>query len=120
MIENPVELKVEGGMVRNVLSVDKEVLGRVEDSLNTDEMARVVGEFAFGINPKARLVKEFLECEKMLGTVHFAFGDNLDMPKGKNSSANHMDFMISKPTVKVTLKDDSSFTVLEDGVFQKF
>ena len=120
LIENPVELTIEGGRVKNTSSSDQEVLGRVEDSLNTDEMARVVGEFAFGINPKARLVKEFLECEKMLGTIHLAFGDNLDMPKGKNSSANHMDFMISKPTVKVSLKDNSSITVLEDGNFQKF
>jgi len=86
--------------------------------LDIDEWAKVVGEFAFGINPKARFVDEFLESEKILGTTHFAFGSNTDMPGGKNLSSSHMDLLISKPTVQVTRKDEEALTVLADGKFQ--
>jgi leucyl aminopeptidase (aminopeptidase T) len=87
--------------------------------LNTDEASGTVGEFAFGINSKARFVDEFLEAEKVLGTVHIAFGDNSDMPSGKNTSKNHMDLLMSRPTVRITNMDRSAFKVLGDGVFQQ-
>jgi aminopeptidase len=77
-----------------------------------------VGEFAFGINPNARFVNEFLETEKILGTVHVAFGANTDMPGGKNPSKNHMDLLISNPTVKVTKVDMKTVTILKEGHFQ--
>jgi leucyl aminopeptidase (aminopeptidase T) len=117
-LKAPVTLKVKRGMVDAVTSENLEVLKRVQDSLHTDTMAKVVGEFAFGINPKARFVDEFLEAEKMRGTVHIAFGDNTDMPNGKNSSANHMDFMMDKPTVKAIMEDGSVVSLLVDGKYQ--
>ena len=118
-IASPVTIRVKRGKVYAVTSKDPEVLKRVQDSLHTDEMAKIVGEFAFGINPKARFVEEFLETEKMFGTVHIAFGDNTDMPGGKNNSSNHMDFMMGKPAVNATLTDGSVVRVLENGVFQE-
>ncbi len=114
-----VELSVAKGKVKNVSSHDEKVLRQVKDSLNTDDWSSTVGEFAFGINPKARFVDEFLEAEKILGTTHIAFGDNTDMPGGKNSSKNHMDLLISKPTVKAVSSSGSSINVLAEGVFQK-
>jgi aminopeptidase len=77
-----------------------------------------LGEFAFGINAKASFVEEFLEAEKLLGTVHVAFGANTDMPGGKNPSKNHMDLLISDPTVKVTKENGKTFTILKNGQFQ--
>ncbi len=53
----------------------------------------------------------------MLGTIHVAFGANTDMPGGKNLSKNHMDLMISEPTVIVTKKDGKKLTVLKNGIF---
>ncbi len=117
-IKIPVEVTVKNGKVQDVSSAETEVLRRVKGSLNTDEWSNVVGEFAFGINSKARFVEEFLETEKMLETIHIAFGNNSDMPGGKNPSQNHMDFLVSKPTVKIFNKDDSSINVLMKGVFQ--
>ncbi len=116
-IENPVEIVVKNGKVQDVSSADTEVLRIVKGSLNTDEWSNVVGEFAFGINSKARSVEEFLEAEKMLNTIHIAFGNNSDMPGGKNLSKNHMDFLVSKPTVNVFDKGGSSINVLMKGVF---
>lgn len=117
-VKTPVEITIRKGKVEDVSSADADVLRRVNNSLNTDEWSNVVGEFAFGINFKARFIEEFLEAEKMLGTIHVAFGNNSDMPGGKNESKNHMDFLISKPTVEVLNRDDSSINVLVNGTFQ--
>lgn len=117
-INTPVSMKVKNGKVDAVTSKNKEVLMKVQDSLHIDAMAKVVGEFAFGINSRARFSEEFLETEKKWGTVHVAFGDNLDMPGGKNNSANHMDFMMHKPTVNVIMQDGTSINILKDGEFQ--
>ncbi len=117
-LKTTVTLTIRKGKVQDSLSEDKQVLKRVRDSLNTDETSGTVGEFAFGINSKARFVEEFLEAEKVLGTIHIAFGDNSDMPGGKNPSKNHMDLLMSKPTVKVINKDGSTFKTLVDGIFQ--
>ncbi len=118
-VKAPVTIKVKAGKVDAVTSENVEILKKVQDSLHIDELAKVVGEFAFGINPKARFIEEFLETEKMHGTVHIAFGDNTDMPGGKNNSANHMDFMMDKPTVNAITEDGSEINVLTDGKFQE-
>ena len=117
-LRKPVEVTTKNGRVENVSSQDKDHLRRVKETFATDDWSDVVGEFAFGINPKARFVGEFLEAEKMWGTVHVAFGANTDMPGGKNSSKNHMDLLISDPTVKVTNKEGETVTILEKGCFQ--
>ena len=117
-IKAPLEIAIKNGRVEGVSSNERNVLERVKEGFDTDEWASVVGEFAFGINSKARFVQEFLEAEKMLGTIHIAFGNNSDMPVGKNQSKNHLDLMVSKPTVKIFRSDGSSADVLVNGAFQ--
>jgi len=107
-IKSPLEITIEKGKASNVFSADAQALRKVNESLKTDKWSSIVGEFAIGINPKARFVEEFLEAEKMLGTIHVAFGNNSDMPGGKNKSKNHMDFLMSKPSIKIFSKDGSS------------
>jgi aminopeptidase len=118
LLKSPVTLTVKNGKVQTTRPDDATVKKRVDESLATDAMSSVVGEFAFGINPKARLIEEFLETEKILGTVHIAFGDNTDFPGGQNNSANHMDFLMKKPTVKAQTESNRVTTLLEDGVFR--
>ena len=117
-LRKTVVVTAKNGRVETVFSEDKEHLRRVKETFQTDEWSDVVGEFAFGINPKARFVDEFLEAEKMLGTVHVAFGDNTDMPGGKNPSKNHMDMLISEPTVTVTKENGKKVRILDRGSFQ--
>jgi leucyl aminopeptidase (aminopeptidase T) len=117
LLKSPVEIVAKNGEVVTVASRNQAVLGAVKASLSTDDWSDVVGEFAFGINPKARLVQEFLEAEKVLGTVHIAFGDNLDYPGGKNSSKNHMDFLMNCPTVRILKETGESVVVLQEGRF---
>ena len=118
-INTPFTITAKNGRVQETHSNDTIVKKRVDNSLATDDMAKVVGEFAFGINPKARLIEEFLETEKIKGTIHIAFGDNTDFPSGQNNSANHMDFLINKPTVKAYTKNNKTINILKDGTFQK-
>ena len=117
-LREPIDVTAKKGKVENVFSRDTDHLRRVKETFQTDEWSDVVGAFAFGINPKARFVDEFLEAEKNLGTVHVAFGANTDMSGGKNPSKNHADLLISEPTVTVTKKDGKTVTILEKGCFQ--
>lgn len=117
-LRKPVEVTVKNGRAEKVFSQDKEQLRRIKETFQTDNWADIVGEFAFGINPKARFADEFLEAEKILGTIHIAFGSNTDMPGGKNPSKNHMDMLISEPTVKATKQNGETVTILKKGCFQ--
>jgi hypothetical protein len=117
-IADPVELKIKNGAVKETYSAEKSVLTQLEKTLATDEWANIVGEFAFGINPKARFIEEFLESEKIVGTIHFAFGNNLNMPSGKNPSKNHIDLLISKPSVKIMGLKGEQITIMKNGKFQ--
>jgi aminopeptidase len=117
-LETPVSLTVQNGKVQDSVSKDPKVLSKVRDSLNTDDNSSTIGEFAIGINPKARLSEEFLELEKIFGTIHVAFGNNSDFPGGQNPSRNHLDLLIAKPSVKAFNKDGSSIDILSEGVFQ--
>jgi len=118
LLEAPLEITAKNGKAENITSKDKTTLTKVKQWLATDEWSNIVGEFAFGINQKARLTNEFLEAEKVFGTIHMAFGHNLDFPNGKNPSKNHIDFLISKPTVKITEKNGETKTILQGGKFK--
>ena len=117
-IKTPVEVVAKNGKAEKLLSQDNRVLRKVKETFETDDWSDIVGEFAFGINPKARFVNDFLEAEKIFGTIHVAFGENTDMPGGKNPSKNHIDLLIAKPTVRVRKKDEKAITILENGNFK--
>lgn len=116
-ISEPVTLDVQNGRVKEVFSENEEIVKKLKRVFMADDWSNVVGEFAFGVNPKARLTKEFLEAEKVFGTVHVAFGNNLDMPQGKNPSKNHVDLLMSHPSVRISKKDGSVKRIMENGSF---
>ena len=118
-IETPVKLTVRNGKVQDSSSKDSQILKNVRDSLKTDAHSNIIGEFAFGINMKARFTEEFLEAENLVGPIHRACGDNSDFPGGQNPSKNHLDLLVSKPSVKAFNKDGSSIDVLVEGTFSR-
>ena len=117
-LRESVTIEVKDGKALNVISKDKTALRRVNAALATDEWSSVIGEFAFGLNPHARICNEFLETEKIKGTCHIAFGNNSDFPGGRNPSSNHMDFLITKPTVNVIMKNGDKLRILTSGRFK--
>ncbi|HSL23600.1 MAG TPA: aminopeptidase [Vicinamibacterales bacterium] len=59
---------------------------------------RNVAEFGIGTNDRARLTGVILEDEKVMGTIHIAFGDNKSMG-GSVGVASHLDGLVRQPTV---------------------
>jgi leucyl aminopeptidase (aminopeptidase T) len=60
--------------------------------------ARTVAEFGVGTNDRAILTGVILEDEKVMGTIHVAFGDNKSMG-GSVRVASHLDGLVTRPTV---------------------
>jgi leucyl aminopeptidase (aminopeptidase T) len=60
--------------------------------------ARTVAEFGVGTNDRAILTGIILEDEKVMGTIHVAFGDNKSMG-GSVRVASHLDGLVKQPTV---------------------
>lgn len=75
------------------------------EALETVEGARNVAELGIGTNPAATLIGNVLQDEKVLGTVHMAFGDNASMvPDGDPRQVVcdvHWDTVCEEPTVTV-------------------
>lgn len=59
-----------------------------------------LAELGIGTNEKATLTGNILEDEKIIGTVHLAFGDNHTFG-GTVSVPSHLDGLVTKPTVEI-------------------
>ena len=73
--------------------------------------ARNVAEFGIGTNDRATLTGVILEDEKVMGTIHIAFGDNKSMG-GNVGVASHLDGLVQQPSVWF---DDRQ--IMNDGRF---
>jgi leucyl aminopeptidase (aminopeptidase T) len=62
--------------------------------------ARNVAELGVGTNERARITGTILEDEKILGTVHVAFGNNVSMG-GTVAVPFHLDGVVLRPTLHV-------------------
>jgi len=90
-VEN-VHLWFEDGVVVNAKAERNEAF--LDAMLDTDEGARRLGEFAFGLNPGIqRFTKNILFDEKIAGTVHMALGAAYPQTGGLNKSAIHWDMI---------------------------
>jgi leucyl aminopeptidase (aminopeptidase T) len=95
-----------------VRSKDEAMAREVETLLSVDADASLAGEFGIGLNPKARVTGLMLEDEKACGTAHIAFGQNTDMPGGRNNSITHRDFLIRAPSI---VDQSTGEYILRDG-----
>jgi leucyl aminopeptidase (aminopeptidase T) len=59
---------------------------------------RVLCELGIGTNYKATITGNVLEDEKVMGTIHIAFGNNMGFG-GRNNAGIHLDGIIKKPSV---------------------
>lgn len=71
--------------------------------LQLGERSRQIAEFGIGTNPKAKIIGNPLEDEKVFGTCHFALGNNVGFG-GINDIPFHVDGIIEKPTIIVDNK----------------
>lgn len=112
----PLTIVIDRGRVKDLKCDDEVFLARVEELLAIDEEASVIGELGIGINPKARITGNMLEDEKAFRTGHIAFGNNEEMPGGRNRSLTHRDFLFREPTIRVHYIDGTASLIVEDGM----
>jgi leucyl aminopeptidase (aminopeptidase T) len=93
-VAQPVQVEVRKGVITKLrgnrqLSAIFNKYGRKE---------RTLCELGIGTNYKAKITGNVLEDEKVLGTIHVAFGNNLAFG-GKNKAGIHLDAVVRKPSV---------------------
>ncbi len=108
MVRQPIRIVVEGGYATDI-SGGEEAQRLVTLLEPHGRDARNVAEFGIGTNDKAILTGAIIEDEKVMGTIHIAFGDNKSMG-GTVRVASHLDGLVTKPTVWF---DDQK--IMEDG-----
>jgi len=114
-MEQPLRIEVERGRIRRIEGGTPELLRKLDELLDVDEPARVIGELGIGLNPGARITGNLLEDEKACRTAHLAFGYNLDMPGGRNGSKTHRDFLFHQPTLEVEYAGGRRHVLLAGG-----
>jgi len=99
LVETPITIEVVNGYAEKIQG-GKEAQKLIEllDKVGRD--ARAIAEFGIGTNYKAQLIGEILEDEKVYGTVHIAFGNNVSMG-GSINVKSHLDGLIKEPDVYV-------------------
>ncbi|MGA1866719.1 MAG: aminopeptidase [Thermoplasmatota archaeon] len=70
-----------------------------------------LGELGIGLNPKATIVGNMLEDEKVYGTCHIAIGANYD---NDARALIHLDGLIRSPTIRVS-GPGSEIIIMKDG-----
>jgi leucyl aminopeptidase (aminopeptidase T) len=98
-LTKPVVLTVRNGSIKRLTG------GREAEKLRKwlrifGRQAKTVAELGVGTNPGAVMTGNTLEDEKVLGTVHVAFGNSLSFD-GKGAAACHMDGIMQKPTLTI-------------------
>jgi leucyl aminopeptidase (aminopeptidase T) len=96
-LASPILLRIERGLLVDATGECAEEWLKI---LGNSEAARNVAEFGIGTNPNARLTGNILEDEKILGTIHVAFGSNSDFG-GKVNAGIHLDAVVLAPTFYV-------------------
>ena len=112
-LDFPIEAIIDNGKVVNINGK-----GRLVDLLNgkfeEDKRCRNIAELGIGINNGAIHTENILEAEKILGTIHVAFGDNSSFG-GNVQAPMHIDFVLFNPTVKVEKNNGETLFLLKNG-----
>ena len=107
MVREPIKIVVRNGYAEEIAGGEEAIkLRELLEPHGKD--AYTVAEFGIGTNDKAILTGKILEDEKVMGTIHIAFGDNKSMG-GTVRVASHLDGLVKEPTVwfddKIIMKD---------------
>lgn len=98
-LQQTIHIVVRDGMAVEITGgSEAEKLNELVDSVGPD--GRNLAELGIGTNDQAQITGVILEDEKVMGTVHFALGDNKSMG-GTVAVSSHLDGLILQPTVYV-------------------
>jgi aminopeptidase len=114
-LKAPVTVTVRDGLVREV-SGKEQFVDQLKMKLSERESNRNIAELGIGTNSRARRPDNVLESEKIMGTIHIAFGDNSSFG-GKVTTPFHQDFVFFKPTLVLVHKDKGRVYLMKNGKF---
>ena len=97
ILATPIHVTVRDGFAHDI-SGGAEAKRLIDLLAIHGELSRNLAEFGIGTNEMARITGVILEDEKVLGTIHIAFGDNVTMG-GSVNVQSHLDGLITSPTV---------------------
>jgi leucyl aminopeptidase (aminopeptidase T) len=104
---SPARVTVRGG---RALDADTDAGEWLLETLDSGgEYGRSLAELGIGTNPAAILTGNVLEDEKVIGTMHLAFGTSAGLG-GVNVAGVHIDGVVLRPTVEL-----DGVRVLDDG-----
>ena len=107
LLTTPVRVSVERG---RAVDADMDAGDWLLETLDAGgEHGRSLAELGIGTNPAATLSGNVLEDEKVIGTIHLAFGTSAGLG-GVNLAGVHIDGMVLRPTVEL-----DGDRVLDDG-----
>ncbi len=112
-LKSPVTLIIKNGMVVDIEG-EEEFASQLKDKIAERADNANIAELGIGTNDRAYRPDNILESEKILGTIHIALGDNSSFG-GKVNTPFHQDFVFFNPTVKLILKDGSTFNLISEG-----
>lgn len=112
-LDSSVTVLVQDGVVVDVIGDDPyaEIL---YEKVNERQENRNIAELGIGTNDRATRPDNILESEKILGTVHIAFGDNSSFG-GNVETPYHQDFVFFRPTVTLRNKDGTKKVLMNAG-----
>lgn len=111
--DSPLYCEIKDGVVVSFSPKDHEFAVFLDEVFRKYPLARNIAEFGVGTNRKAKNPVNVLEAEKILGTVHVAFGDNAGFG-GTVRVPFHMDFVVFNPTLKAKVGGEWK-SILERG-----
>lgn len=104
VLVKPLKITVERGKATKIEGEGRKLKKMLTNGDN-------IAEVGIGTNPKAKLMGNVLEDEKVMGTVHVAFGDNHTFG-GKIKANVHLDGIIKRPDIYLDNKK-----IMENGRF---
>ena len=116
-LTSPITVIVKEGIVKDVMG-EEPYADYLRAKLDEREENRNIAELGIGTNDRAKRPDNILESEKILGTIHIAFGDNSSFG-GNVKTPFHQDFVFFKPTVRLIKKDGSGTYLLKSGVLMR-
>jgi leucyl aminopeptidase (aminopeptidase T) len=99
MLEEPITVEIKDGFAEKI-SGGAQAQKFIDMIDKVGREARAVAEFGIGTNYKAQLCGMILEDEKVYGTIHIAFGNNVSMG-GNINVKSHIDGLVISPDVYV-------------------
>jgi len=111
----PMALWVRDGLLHEVEG-DGPAADLLRRKIKESPLNANVAELGVGTNPGAKRPDNILESEKILGTIHVAFGDNHGFG-GKVATPFHQDYVVFKASLAAELPGGRTKEILRDGAW---